>query len=76
MPKLVDIDGVTIKMYFKDHAPPHIHAVYGSEEVLIVIGDGSVYAGGLSSKKLALVQEYVGGNVDALLERWAMYGGA
>ena len=75
MPKLVSLDGVDICMYFKDHAPPHVHALYGGDEVLVVIRDGSVYTGSLQANKLALVVAYVAANTEDLLARWATYGG-
>ncbi len=75
MPKLASLEGVDIYMYFKDHAPPHVHAFYGEHEVLVVVRDGSVYAGYIPAKKLAVVQTYVAANVDDLLVRWEQYGG-
>jgi hypothetical protein len=75
MPKLASLEGVDIYMYFKDHAPPHVHALYGDDEVLVVIRDGSVYAGFLQPRKLALVAAYVAANADELLARWASCGG-
>ena len=74
MPRLASFDGVDIYMYFKDHAPPHVHAFHGDDEALVVIRDGSVYAGSLGNK-LGLVQDYVSVNVEELLARWASFGG-
>jgi hypothetical protein len=62
-------------MYFRDHAPPHVHAFYGEDEVLVVIRDGFVYAGAMQANKLALVRAYVAANVAELLARWTAYGG-
>ncbi len=75
MPRLWSVDGVDIYMYFKDHAPPHVHALYGDDEVLVVVRDGSVYAGSFPSSKLALVQQYVAEHTEALLARWVDFGG-
>lgn len=75
MPKLASVDGIDIYMYFKDHAPPHVHAFYGDDEVLVVVRDGSVYAGAIPTSKLVLVRQYVADNVDTLLARWDTYGG-
>lgn len=75
MPKLVTLDGVDIYMYFKDQAPPHVHAFYGDDEALVVIRDGSIYAGALPTQKLALVKVYLAENVVDLLARWSTYGG-
>ena len=75
MPQLASIDGVDIYMYFRDHAPPHVHAFHAEDEVLVVIGDGSIYAGSISANKLLFVRAYVSANVEELLARWASYGG-
>ena len=75
MPRLASFNGVDIYMYFKDHVPPHVHAFHGDDEALIVIRDGSVYAGSLPSSKLGLAQEYVAANMETLLARWATVGG-
>ena len=37
MPELSRFYGIIIRMYFADHAPPHFHAFYGDEEVVIDI---------------------------------------
>lgn len=75
MPQLASFDGIEIYMYFRDHAPPHVHAFHGDDEVLVVIRDGSVYAGSLPANKLGQVRGYVAANIPELLARWATYGG-
>lgn len=75
MPRIAAFDGIEIYMYFRDRAPPHIHAFCGEDEVLVVIRDGSVYAGAMQANKLALVRAYVAANVAELLARWTAYGG-
>lgn len=75
MPRLITLEGVDIYMYFRDHAPPHVHAFHGDDEVLVVVADGTVLVGSLPPGKLALVRDYVASNVDELLARWAAYGG-
>ncbi len=75
MPQLASFDGIDIYMYFKDHAPPHVHAFHGDDEVLVVIRDGSVYAGSLPGRKVELVRDYVAANTQELMARWATYGG-
>lgn len=61
MPKIASLDGVDIYMYFKDHAPPHVHAFYGDDEVLVVVRDGSVHTGSIPTSKLSLVRGVRGG---------------
>ena len=75
MPRLASLDGVDIYMYFKDHAPPHVHAFHGDDEALVLIRDGAVYVGAIPGAKLLLVQSFVEVNRVELLARWATYGG-
>lgn len=37
--------GIVIWMYYNDHQPPHFHAVYGEDEILIAIGSGDIMRG-------------------------------
>jgi hypothetical protein len=76
MPTITKISGVKIKMYFKDHAPPHVHAEYGEHEVLLCIANAATYAGSLPSPQLAIAQEYVLANTAFLMSKWAELGGA
>ena len=46
MPQLASIDGVDIYTYFRDHAPPHVHAFHAEDEVLVAMEDGSSCGGG------------------------------
>ena len=43
-------------MYYRDHAPPHFHALYGDYEVTISISTGEVN-GTFPKRALAHVQE-------------------
>jgi hypothetical protein len=45
-------------MYYRDHAPPHFHAIYGEHEATIVISTLVVLAGDLPARALRLVQEW------------------
>jgi hypothetical protein len=38
MPTICFFYGIAIRMYFRDHAPAHFHAVYGEHEAFISIG--------------------------------------
>lgn len=69
MPRLYEFDGWSIYMYFKDHAPPHIHIIKDGEEVVFSI-TGEHLAGskkGLNEKKL---QEIIKRNQDILEFNW------
>jgi hypothetical protein len=42
MPEISRFYGIVIKMFFDDHNPPHFHAYYNGEEIMININDGKV----------------------------------
>jgi len=56
MPELCRFLGIIIAMYYRDHGPPHLHAVYGEYEATIAIETGDV-AGFLPRRALGHVQE-------------------
>jgi hypothetical protein len=37
MPEVSRFFGISIRMYFEDHNPPHFHAVYGDADVEVGI---------------------------------------
>ncbi len=58
MPEISRFFGIVIKMFFDDHNPPHFHAFYGEDEVLIDIRAISAFAGKLPPRALGLVVEW------------------
>ena len=58
MPEICRFFGIVIKMFFDDHNPPHFHASYGEDEVLVDINTRSVFAGHLPPRALGLVIEW------------------
>ncbi len=44
MPELSRFYGIVVRMFFNDHAPPHFHAYYGSDEALFAIETLSLIA--------------------------------
>ena len=57
MPEISRFLGIVIAMYYRDHAPPHFHALYGEFEVTVEIAGGSVN-GDFPRRALAHVQEW------------------
>ncbi len=70
MPRLSQFYGIAVYMYWRDHNPPHFHAIYGGEEALVVITDGSVLAGSLPRTAARLVTEWAALHRDELAENW------
>lgn len=69
MPEISRFLGIIIAMYYRDHAPPHFHAVYGDFEVTVDIATGDV-RGFLPRRALAAVQEWRRIHRDELALAW------
>ena len=50
MPELCRFYGISIRLNFRDHNPPHFHALYGEHEAVIEINSISVVEGRLPSR--------------------------
>lgn len=42
MPEICRFLGIVIRMYYRDHDPPHFHAQYGEHEITMEIDSGVV----------------------------------
>ncbi len=71
MPEISTFYGIRVTVNCRDHLPPHFHAVYNDDEVLIDLRDLSVYRGGLPRRALRLVQEWAAAHHDELKAVWA-----
>jgi len=70
MPTISIFYGIVIRMYFRDHAPPHFDAVYGEHEAFVAIETGEILAGHLPKIATRLVKEWVLARRPELRENW------
>jgi hypothetical protein len=49
MPEIARFYGIIVRMYFDDHFPPHFHAEYGGEELLVLSVPLRAYSAGTLS---------------------------
>ena len=70
MPEISRFYGIVIKMYFADHAPPHLHAEYAEHEARIAIGSLAVLSGNLPPRAMGLVAEWTTLHQEELQELW------
>jgi Domain of unknown function (DUF4160) len=40
MPTIAIFNGIIIQMFFEDHDPAHVHAIYSGAKALVSINDG------------------------------------
>jgi hypothetical protein len=70
MPEISRFYGIVIRLFYGDHFPPHFHAEYGSDEVLIRIDTFAAIAGRLPPRAMGLVVEWASLHHGELLEQW------
>ena len=58
MPTISQFFGIVIQMFWREHAPPHFHALYGKYETLIDIRTLEVIRGSLPRRALSLTVEW------------------
>ena len=74
MPTISQFFGIVIQMYWREHAPPHFHALYAEHEALIDIRTLEVIKGSLpkraQAQAQALVLEWAAQHRIELMEDW------
>jgi hypothetical protein len=70
MPRVSQFFGITIYLYYSDHAPPHFHAKYQGEDAAFDIQTLALLHGGISPRARALVTEWASQHQEELLGAW------
>jgi hypothetical protein len=70
MPKVSEFYGIRICQYYGEHNPPHFHAQYGEDEILVAISPVSVLEGFASRRVQSLVNEWATQHAEELMENW------
>ena len=70
MPELCRFYGIIIRMYVRDHAPPHFHAEYSGHEALVGIDNLVVIRVHLPMRARRLVLEWASLHQVELREAW------
>ena len=70
MPTISQFFGIVIQMFWREHSPPHFHALYAEYEALIDIRTLQVIGGSLPKRALGLTIEWAIEHRDELMEDW------
>jgi Domain of unknown function (DUF4160) len=70
MPEVSRFYGITIKIFFGDHPPPHFHAIYGEFNALVSIETLAILEGDLPSRAEKLIIEWATLYQNELLNIW------
>lgn len=75
MPTISTFRGIKIFMNWHEHQPPHFHATYGGDEVLISIRELEVIEGSIPSKQLKMLLGWAAFHQEELMENWELAEG-
>ncbi len=70
MPEISRFYGIVVRMYYADHAPPHVHAEYGEHELVVGIAPIMILAGSAPYRVRSMVLEWVGLRQQELAHDW------
>ena len=70
MPTISSFYGITIRMHFNDHEPPHIHVSYGGDEAVIEIDTKELLEGSMKPQVRRMVLEWIEINQEELNTIW------
>ena len=70
MPEVSRFFGISIRMFYDDHNPPHFHAIYGGAEVEVGVEPLTVLKGRLPRRALGMVMEWAAAHQAELLHNW------
>ena len=70
MPQISYFLGVIIRMFYRNHNPPHFHAVYAQYEALIDIEKNELFSGYLPPRVLGIVTEWTALHQNELMDNW------
>lgn len=72
MPTICMFRGIKIYINWREHQPPHFHAKYGGDEVVVGINDAEVIEGGIPSKQLKMLLGWTVLHQDELMDNWKL----
>jgi Domain of unknown function (DUF4160) len=70
MPRISQFYGIAVYLYYRDHAPPHFHAIYGEYEAEVAIATATILQGTLPRKARSLVTEWAEAHREELQRNW------
>ncbi len=72
MPTISMFRGIKIYINWNDHIPPHFHASYAGQEIIVSINDLEVLDGEMPSKQLKMVLGWAAFHQTELIENWEL----
>ena len=70
MPRIANVEGVSIYIYADDHPPPRVHARMAGDDMMIDVVSGKILRGDIPLGKKQAVLAWVGDRAPDLLDAW------
>jgi mRNA deadenylase 3'-5' endonuclease subunit Ccr4 len=70
VPEISRFYGIIIYIFYREHQPPHFHAVYGEYEALVAIDTLALLRGHLPPRAAGLVAEWATIHQEELKKVW------
>ncbi len=70
MPEISRFHGISVRMYYADHEPPHLHIRHAGRRAKFLITPAALVRGRVSTAVVALMESWIEAHRDALLEDW------
>ena len=72
MPTISMFRGIKVYINWADHMPPHFHAKYGGDEVIVSINELEVIEGDMPNKQLKMLLGWAAFHQEELVENWEL----
>lgn len=72
MPTISMFRGIKVYINYNDHMPPHFHAQYGGDEVIVDIRTIEVLDGEIPNKQLKMLLGWAAFHQEELMENWEL----
>jgi hypothetical protein len=70
MPTIVKLGNIAIRMFAKDHNPPHLHIVTPDHQALVSIETLELLRGSMDRRSLEIALEWAAANREILELEW------
>jgi hypothetical protein len=70
MPTISIFFGIVVQMYWNDHNPPHLHAIYQGNKAIFEIRTGELLGGSMPPGVRRVLSEWTLRHRDELMENW------
>jgi hypothetical protein len=70
MPTISTFFGISVRMFFSDHPPPHCHVTYQRRRAILSIESGDLLHGSLPPGALRILREWTIRHRTELMENW------